>query len=164
QVTVYSESKGWAKIKANGKEGYVSTKYLSAKKPGTLTKTAVTIKTTTKYVNVNTGSLNMRKSGNDSATIVTKLTRGTQVRVYLESKGWAKIKANGKEGYVSTKYLSATNPGAVKKAEATVKTTTKYVNVRTGSLNMRKSGTDSASLVAKLTRGTQVTVYSESKG
>ncbi|MBR8643952.1 hypothetical protein KEH51_02005 [[Brevibacterium] frigoritolerans] len=55
--------KGWAKIKANGKEGYVSTKYLSATKPGTLTKTAVTIKTATKYVNVSTGSLNMRKSG-----------------------------------------------------------------------------------------------------
>ncbi|MCK2003770.1 SH3 domain-containing protein [[Brevibacterium] frigoritolerans] len=164
QVTVHSESKGWAKIKANGKEGYVSTKYLSATKPGTLTKTAVTIKTTTKYVNVSTGSLNMRKSGSDSAGIVAKLTRGTQVTVYSESKGWAKVKANGKEGYVSTKYLSATKPGAVKKAEATVKTTTKYVNVSTGSLNMRKSGSDSASLVAKLTRGTQVTVYSESKG
>ncbi|MCD1162495.1 SH3 domain-containing protein [Peribacillus frigoritolerans] len=164
QVTVYSESKGWAKIKANGKEGYVSTKYLSATKPGTLTKTAVTIKTTTKYVNVSTGSLNMRKSGSDSASIVAKLTRGTQVTVYSESKGWAKVKANGKEGYVSTKYLSATKPGSVKKAAATVKTTTKYVNVSTGSLNMRKSGSDSASLVAKLTRGTQVTVYSESKG
>ena len=164
QVTVYSESKGWAKIKANGKEGYVSTKYLSATKPGTLTKTAVTNKTTTKYVNVSTGSLNMRKSGIDSASIVAKLTRGTQVTVYSESKGWAKVKANGKEGYVSTKYLSSTKPGTVTKAEVTAKTTTKYVNVSTGSLNMRKSGIDSASIVAKLTRGTQVTVYSESKG
>ncbi|MGE7907292.1 SH3 domain-containing protein [Peribacillus sp. NPDC094092] len=163
-VTVYSESRGWAKIKANGKDGYVSTKYLSATKPGTLTKTAVTIKTTTKYVNVSTGSLNMRKSGSESAGMVAKLTRGTQVTVYSESKGWAKVKANGKEGYVSTKYLSATRPEAVKKAAATVKTTTKYVNVSTGSLNMRKSGIESASIVSKLTRGTQVTVYSESKG
>ncbi|MFE4708200.1 SH3 domain-containing protein [Peribacillus simplex] len=164
QVTVYSESKGWAKIKANGKDGYVSTKYLSATKPGTLTKTVVTIKTTTKYVKLSTGSLNMRKSSIDSAGIVAKLTRGTQVTVYSESNGWAKVKANGKEGYVSTKYLSATKPGAVKKAAATVKTTTKYVNVITGLLNMRKSGIDGASIVAKLTRGTQVTVYSESKG
>ncbi|MFE4144637.1 SH3 domain-containing protein, partial [Peribacillus sp. YIM B13472] len=164
QVTVYSESKGWAKIKANGKDGYVSTKYLSATKPGSLTKTSVTIKTTTKYVNVSTGSLNMRKSGSDSAGIAAKLTRGTQVTVYSESKGWAKVKANGKEGYVSTKYLSATKPEAVKKAEATVKTTTKYVNVSTGSLNMRKSGSGSASIVAILSKGTKVTVYSESKG
>ncbi|WP_144552380.1 SH3 domain-containing protein [Peribacillus simplex] len=164
QVTVYSESKGWAKIKANGNDGYVSTKYLSATKPGTLTKSAVTIKTTTKYVNVSTGSLNMRKNASDSAGMVAKLTRGTQVTVYSESNGWAKVKANGKDGYVSTKYLSATKPGTVTKAAATVKTTTKYVNVSTGSLNMRKSGIDSASIVAKLTRGTQVTVYSESKG
>ncbi|MGW8428198.1 SH3 domain-containing protein [Peribacillus simplex] len=164
QVTVYSESKGWAKIKANGNDGYVSTKYLSATKPGTLTKSAVTIKTTTKYVNVSTGSLNMRKNASDSAGMVAKLTRGTQVTVYSESKGWAKVKANGKEGYVSTKYLSATKPGTVTKAAATVKTTTKYVNISTGSLNMRKSASDSASIVAKLTRGTQVTVYSESKG
>ncbi|MGG0790594.1 SH3 domain-containing protein, partial [Peribacillus simplex] len=164
QVTVYSESKGWAKIKANGNDGYVSTKYLSATKPGTLTKSAVTIKTTTKYVNVSTGSLNMRKNASDSAGMVAKLTRGTQVTVYSESNGWAKVKANGKEGYVSSKYLSATKPGTVTKAAATVKTTTKYVNVGTGSLNMRKIGVDSASIVAKLTRGTQVTVYSESKG
>ncbi|MGE1164837.1 SH3 domain-containing protein, partial [Peribacillus simplex] len=164
QVTVYSESKGWAKIKANGKDGYVSTKYLSTTKPGTVTKAAATVKTTTKYVNVSTGSLNMRKSGIESASIVAKLTRGTQVTVYSESKGWAKIKANGKDGYVSTKYLSTTKPGTVTKAAATVKTTTKYVNVSTGSLNMRKSGIESASIVAKLTRGTQVTVYSESKG
>ncbi|PEZ76140.1 SH3 domain-containing protein [Bacillus sp. AFS017274] len=164
QVTVYSESKGWAKIKANGNDGYVSTKYLSATKPGTLTKSAVMIKTTTKYVNVSTGSLNMRKNASDSAGMVAKLTRGTQVTVYSESNGWAKVKANGKEGYVSSKYLSATKPGTVTKAAATVKTTTKYVNVGTGSLNVRKSGVDSASIVAKLTRGTQVTVYSESKG
>ncbi|MFE3976479.1 SH3 domain-containing protein, partial [Peribacillus sp. YIM B13481] len=164
KVTVYSESKGWAKIRANGKDGYVSTNYLSATKPGTLTKAAVAIKTTTKYVNVSTGSLNMRKTGTESASVVAKLAKGTQVTVYSESKGWAKIKANGKDGYVSTKYLSTTKPGTVTKAAATVKTTTKYVNVSTGSLNMRKSGIESASIVAKLTRGTQVTVYAESKG
>ncbi|PJN87355.1 SH3 domain-containing protein, partial [Bacillus sp. mrc49] len=163
-VTIYSESKGWTKVKANGKEGYVSTKYLSATKPGALTRAAVTVKTVTKYVNVSTGSLHMRKSGTESAAIVTKLTRGTQVTVYSESKGWAKVKANGKEGYVNAKYLSATKPDQAAKSSVTSKTATKYVNVSTGSLHMRKSGTESAAVVAKLTRGTQVTVYSESKG
>ena len=122
------------------------------------------IETGVMFVHVNSGSLNMRKTGTESASVVAKLAKGTQVTVYSESKGWAKIKANGKDGYVSTKYLSTTKPGTVTKAAATVKTTTKYVNVSTGSLNMRKSGIESASVVAKLTRGTQVTVYSESKG
>ncbi|MFD4929679.1 SH3 domain-containing protein [Peribacillus butanolivorans] len=164
QVTVYSESNGWAKIKADGKEGYVSTKYLSTTETVTVTTATTAVKTTTKYVNVSSGTLNMRKSGTDSASIVAKLTRGTQVTVYSESRGWAKIKANGKEGYVSTKYLSTTKPGTVTKAEVLVKTTTKYVNVSSGTLNMRKSGTETASIVAKLSKGMQVTVYSESKG
>ncbi|MDP1452476.1 SH3 domain-containing protein, partial [Peribacillus frigoritolerans] len=158
QVTVYSESNGWAKVKANGKEGYVSIKYLSSTKPGAVKKAAATVKTTTKYVNVSTGSLNMRRSGSGSASIVTKLTRGTQVTVYSESNGWAKVKANGKEGYVSTKYLSSTKPGSGSTAATPAKTTTKYVNVSTGSLNMRKSGKATASIVAILSKGTKVTV------
>ncbi|MBX9958486.1 SH3 domain-containing protein, partial [Peribacillus simplex] len=110
-VTVYSESKGWAKVKANGKDGHVSTKYLSTTKPGTGSTAVTPEKTTTKYVNVSSGTLNMRKSGSESASIVAKLSKGTEVTVYSESKGWAKIKANGQDGYVSTDYLSTTKPG-----------------------------------------------------
>ncbi|MFJ7746903.1 SH3 domain-containing protein, partial [Peribacillus sp. NPDC097295] len=165
KVTVYSESKGWAKIKANEKEAYVSTTYLSTKKPGAVKQAVATpVKTTTKYVNVSSGTLNMRRSGSASAKIVTELTKGTKVTVYSESKGWAKIKANNKEGYVNTKYLSATKPATAKPASTPVKTTTKYVNVSSGTLNMRKSGSATASIVTELTKGTKVTVYSESKG
>ncbi|MCM3674720.1 SH3 domain-containing protein [Peribacillus simplex] len=164
QVTVYSESKGWVKIKANGKEGYVSAKYLSTTKPGTVTKAAAAVKTTTKYVNVSTGSLNMRKSGKATASIVAILSRGTKVTVYSESNGWAKVKAIGKDGYVNTKYLSDSKPGSGSTAVTPEKMTTKYVNVSSGTLNMRKSGSESASIVAMLSKGTEVTVYSESNG
>ncbi|MDP1422227.1 SH3 domain-containing protein, partial [Peribacillus simplex] len=70
------------------------------------------------------GSLNMRKTGAEGASIVTKLTRGTQVTVYSESNGWAKVKANGKDGYVSTDYLSTTKPGTDFKPSIPEKTTT----------------------------------------
>ncbi|MFF5399336.1 SH3 domain-containing protein, partial [Peribacillus butanolivorans] len=123
-----------------------------------------TIETSNKYVNVSSGSLNMRKSASENAGVVAKLSKGMQVTVYSESKGWAKIKANGKEGYVSTKYLSTTKPVTGSTPSAPVKATTKYVNVSSGTLNMRKSGTETASIVAKLSKGMQVTVYSESKG
>ncbi|MFF2853397.1 SH3 domain-containing protein, partial [Peribacillus sp. NPDC058002] len=164
KVTVYSEANGWAKVKANGKDGYVSTKYLSTAKPGAGSTTVTPEKTTTKYVNVSSGTLNMRKSGSESANIVAKLSKGTKVTVYSESNGWAKVKANGKDGHVSAKYLSTTKPGTGSTAVTPEKTTTKYVNVSSGTLNMRKSGSDSASIVAKLSKGTEVTVYSESKG
>ncbi|TKH08008.1 SH3 domain-containing protein, partial [Peribacillus simplex] len=41
------------------------------------------------FVQVNSGSLNMRKTGAEGASIVAKLANGTQVTVYSESKGWA---------------------------------------------------------------------------
>ncbi|WP_201786302.1 SH3 domain-containing protein, partial [Peribacillus muralis] len=107
-------------------------------------------------------TLNMRKSGTVSSSIVTRLSKGTNVTVYSESKSWAKVKANGKDGYVSTKYLSAKQPVTNSKPAATNKTATKYVNAST--LNMRKSGTVSSSIVTRLSKGTKVTVYSESKG
>ncbi|MFP3514231.1 SH3 domain-containing protein, partial [Peribacillus sp. SIMBA_075] len=81
-------------------------------------------------------------SGTESASIVAKLSKGTKVTVYSESKGWAKIKANGIDGYVSTDYLSTTKPGTGTNPTIPEKTTTKYVNVSSGSLNMRKSGTE----------------------
>ncbi|WP_456061849.1 SH3 domain-containing protein [Bacillus massiliglaciei] len=145
KVIVYSESNGWSQIQINGKKGYVSSNYLTSKTTSATTKT--------KYVNVSTGSLNMRKSGSTSAAIVANLKKGTAVTVYSESNGWAKVKANGKDGYVSTKYLSASKSGSkatqasVAKPAATAKTTTKYVNVSSGSLNMRKSGSTSAAIV-----------------
>ncbi|RFU66512.1 SH3 domain-containing protein [Bacillus sp. V59.32b] len=170
-VTVYSESNGWAKIKANGKNGYVSSKYLSATRPGS-GRTAANTKITTKYIHINSGTLNVRKSASTSSNIVTRLAKGAQVSVYSEAGGWARIKANGKEGYVSSKYIAATKPGVVKPAPKPVaakpapipSTIAKYVNVSSGSLNMRKSASSGESIITKLAKGTQVTVYSESNG
>ena len=103
KVTVYSESNGWAKVKANGKDGYVSAQYLSSSQPSAQTKP------TTKYVNVDPGSyLNMRTGPSTSHSVVSKLARGTKVTVQSEQNGWAKVSANGKTGYVNAKYLSST--------------------------------------------------------
>ncbi|MBR8643948.1 SH3 domain-containing protein [[Brevibacterium] frigoritolerans] len=55
----------------------------------------------------------MRNKPSDSASVIVKLARGVEVEVISESNGWSKIKAYGGEGYVSTKYLSATKPGSV---------------------------------------------------
>jgi beta-N-acetylglucosaminidase/uncharacterized protein YgiM (DUF1202 family) len=163
-VTVYSEENGWAKIIVSGKEGYVSSKYITSTKPETGFNTIV-MKTTTKYVNVNSGSLNLRNSATTSADIVTTIKKGTAVTVYSEENGWAKIKANEKEGYVSSKYLSSTKLEKNSDTSTpTMNTTTKYVNVSSGSLNLRKSATTSADIVTTIKKGTAVTVYSEENG
>jgi cell wall-associated NlpC family hydrolase len=58
------------------------------------------------YVKVNSGSLNLRKSPSASAAVVAKLAKGAQVTVATQSNGWAKVTANGKQGYVSTQYIA----------------------------------------------------------
>ncbi|MEI2402090.1 SH3 domain-containing protein [Niallia taxi] len=181
EVTAYSDSNGWTKVKVYGKEGYVATKYLSKTKSATSvtdktntnSSSGTVAKTTTKYVNVDKNStLNMRASASTSGSVVTKLSSGTKVTVTSESKGWAKITVSGKTGYVSTSYLTTTAPntqsGSTDAPKDPVKetpTVTKYVNVdKNSTLNMRSSASTSGSVVTKLSRGTAVTVISESNG
>src|SRR4051794_34061904 len=126
KVMVYSEESGWAKVKANGKEGYVSAKYLTTSEPSKSSTPSTPkiqstpaprseerrkAKTTTKYVQVAAGSqLNLRSSASTTGSVLMKLTTGIEMTVYSEANGWAKVKANGKEGYVSAKYLTTSEP------------------------------------------------------
>lgn len=172
EVTVFSETGSWAKVKANGKEGYVSTRYLAATKSVAADKTQKVVpQPVAKYVSVNPGShLNLRKNASTTSAVLGKLANGTEVTVYSEVGGWAKVKANGKEGYVSTRYLAAAKPGGSadagkSKSTESSQTVTKYVSVnRSSNLNLRSSTSTSSSIISKLPNGAKVTVYSETGG
>ena len=172
-VTVYSEANGWAKVNANGKDGYVSSSFLSATNPNASNPASSAVTSTTKYVNISSGTLNLRSSASPGASIIATLTKGTTVTVYSEANGWAKVNANGKDGYVSSSFLSNTYPNSTGNSSTAVQTTapanvsapsTKYVNVTSGSLNMRNSPSTSASIIVKLAKGTSVQVYWEANG
>ncbi|MEH7093643.1 SH3 domain-containing protein, partial [Neobacillus vireti] len=166
-VQVHSEAGGWAKITVYGKTGYVNSSFLSTTDPKATVNNSTPAQNqpVTKYVNISSGSsLNVRKSASTSSAILTKLTHGTEVMVYSVSNGWSEIRVNGQKGYVSSQFLTASKPttGTTPAAEQTVK---KYVNVSVGSsLNMRKSASSDASILLKLSRGVEVTVYSISNG
>lgn len=174
-VTVYWEANGWAKVNANGKDGFVSSQYLASQKQGTSSipetpaspapapQAAAPI---TKYVKLESGSLNMRNGASTSSSVIVKLAKGIEVKVLSESAGWAKIEVYGKTGYVSSTYLSKENPSTViKPTETPTPTTTKYVNVSPGSnLNVRKSPSVTSGILTKLQAGTEVTFYWEENG
>ena len=179
-VTVYSETNGWAKVEANGREGYVSSIYLSSANPN-LSPSAAKDTYTTKYVNISSGSLNLRSTASTESAIVAKLSKGGAVQFYSEANGWAKVNANGKDGYVNSSYLSASNPNENPNINTSTSTNintsntstnqspqaeaaTKYVNVSSGSLNLRASATTQSAIVANLTKGIAVQVYSEAGG
>ncbi|MFP7396117.1 SH3 domain-containing protein [Niallia circulans] len=157
KVNVLSETNGWSKVEVDGKIGYVSSSYLTTKQVSSV-----------KYVSVDPSStLNVRESASTKANVVTKLKNNTKVEVVSESNGWAKIKVNGINGYVSSQYIKAVQTEEKKTTNSSNKQqkVTKYVNVNTGSsLNLRNSPSNSASIIVKLAKDVPVTVYSESNG
>jgi mannosyl-glycoprotein endo-beta-N-acetylglucosaminidase len=157
KVNVLSETNGWSKVEVDGKIGYVSSSYLITKQVSSV-----------KYVSVDPSStLNVRESASTKANVVTKLKNNTKVEVVSESNGWAKIKVNGINGYVSSQYIKAVQTEEKKTTNSSNKQqkVTKYVNVNTGSsLNLRNSPSNSASIIVKLAKDVPVTVYSESNG
>lgn len=60
--------------------------------------------TKTKYINSNT--VNLRKEASKSSEIIVSLSLNTAVQVTSEDGGWAKVKVNGKEGYIASSLLS----------------------------------------------------------
>jgi uncharacterized protein YgiM (DUF1202 family) len=62
-----------------------------------------------KYVNTNSGNLNVRSNSNTSSKIISSLTKGTQVEIIDTVGNWSKI-SNPISGWVNNSYLSSINP------------------------------------------------------
>lgn len=101
-------SDGWDKIEYNGTTAYVMSKYLTTKNPNennenledaTYEETGDTVYSTT--------SLNVRSAPGTASSAIGRLKKGDEVtRIAVGSKGWDKIKYNGKTAYVMSKYLT----------------------------------------------------------
>ena len=130
-----------------------------------------------KYVKVDSGSnLNVRATASSTAPVLTKLAYGSKVMVYSEESGWAKVKANGKEGYVSAKYLTTSEPSksstpstpkiqstpaplSAPAAEANHHNKICAGGGRYSILNLRSSASTTGSVLTKLTTGIEVDRY-----
>ena len=56
------------------------------------------------YINVDT--VNVRKEKSITSTILTSLTKHTEVVILEEEDNWCKVKVNGVTGYIASKYIS----------------------------------------------------------
>ncbi|ACK90961.1 Peptidase, M23/M37 [Bacillus cereus 95/8201] len=103
---------GWLKIKHNGRTGYVSSEYVKFVKGNTPSKPETSNPSTGAtvgdyYVNVNV--LNVRSGAGTNHGVIGALSKGIKVQVLFEQNGWGKINYNGKNAYVSSKFLSKTS-------------------------------------------------------
>ena len=135
---VKSKSGNWAKVTSGNVSGYVCTDYLAIGTKGY----PYYDQYATKYVTVTASSLRVRKSNNTSSSILTNVTRGQSFKVLGEKKGWVKITANKKTGWVSGDYVnytykfsygravassSSSNAGSSSSSSSTTKPTTSKV-------------------------------------
>lgn len=160
-LEVVSESNGWAKVKYDGRIGYISSQYLENVGSSSNTTTS----TSTKVVNID--GLNVRSGPSTSNGIVGKLKKGEKVSVISESNGWSKIKFNSKEAYTSTMYLKEEGQVTVpEKPEVPLQpeTSTGTKEVKTTSLNVRSGPGTNYSKIGSLKEGNKVDVISENNG
>ncbi|WP_094763140.1 SH3 domain-containing protein [Bacillus andreraoultii] len=147
QAVIFTKTSGsWSQVKVSGKTGWVSSKYLTTKKPATKSsvKKVTVLKTVTKYVTAST--LNVRSGPSTQHKIITSVKKNQAISVIKTSGTWSQVKISGKTGWVSSKYLTATKPTTkntlVKNLATglkTVKNNRQLILVTTNSFNTTKA-------------------------
>ncbi len=105
---------------------------------------------------VNSSSAKVYKSASSSSKHVS-MKKGTQVTVTAVKGSWAKVKLNGKTGYMPTKYLSKASGSSKTTSKKAAKRTVGYVNKKTYIYKKASSGS------AKRSISTNTKVYVVSK-
>ena len=151
KVTVTGTSGDFYKVEANGKNGYVMSKDLTAgASAGTM------------YVRTNTGiGLNLRQGPSTNSAIITSYPIGTAVQVLKKGNGWYQVQVGDNTGYMSSRYLSASKAPQYTKPVAQPYTAT-LKNINGGSIvNFRLYPGMKTKVLDTLKVGTKVTVLEE---
>ena len=112
----YNQS--WLKVYVNNRTYYASAQYI---RKLSSTSSSLTTQAATS-TGVTTANLNVRVTSHRSATIVTTLKKGTEVKYAVHNSSWAKVYLNGKTYYAAKAYI------APKLTESNVERTNGYAN------------------------------------
>lgn len=147
-IEIVEKGDTWSKVKVDGKDGFMMSKYLTMNASGT-----------TMYVRTNTGiGLNLRKGPSMNSEIITSYPIGTEVKVLKKGNGWYQVQVGENTGYMSSKYLAASKaPQYTKPVDSPYTATLK--NINGGSIvNFRLYPGMKTKVLDTLKVGTKVTV------
>lgn len=130
---------GWLEIAYQASVGYVSGQYIQSSAP---------------TGKVNTGTLNVRSAPSTQADKVGQLSSGTAVEVLSQQEGWYEVTGGGLTGFVSSQYITLDSQA----------TSTAYIKVTEGPLNIRSGPGSSYDKVGSLRTGRVVEAYSLENG
>lgn len=151
-VEIVEAGNEWHKVSVNGKDGYMMAKYLS---------TATTSQTAT--VKTNTGiGLNVREEPSLHGAIITSVKNGGTVTVLQRGATWCRVSVDGKEGFMSTQYLSfGGNTGGSTTGTASGKVAVVNNPKDTQVLNLRQTASLNAKVLAYYRNGAKVTILND---
>lgn len=144
-ITVIGSKSGWYQIKFNGKNAYVSAKYVK--------KQDTPVSTFKKFDVKTTDNLNVRSTRSAKGKKLGQLAKGSKVTVLGSQSGWYTINFKGKTGYISAKYTTKVSTAPTVKYQATVAVTKS--DVRSGASTKHK-------VIGSLKKGSKVAVYGTS--
>ena len=179
EVEILSEKGDWYRISFNGREGYVSKKYVSVKdEDKKVENTAKSLVKKGKAVNVNS-TLNIRQAAEVNSSVIGTLKNGDTFEIISKSGEWYNIKSNNIVGFVGAAYVQEIT-GNETTIENVIQTITEeheestyeskaqteegiVVNVSTN-LRVRSGPDTSLETVGYLLNGTKVTIKGEILG
>ena len=98
-------SDGWIQVQYNGGTGFVWGEYISAKKPVFVSDSKGTM-----YATVD---VNIRDDYSTDGAILGVLLKGQSIEITgTTDNGWTRVKYNGKKAYISSNYLTRSEPVA----------------------------------------------------
>lgn len=144
-VEIISHGDEWHRVEVNGKEGYMMAKFLN---------TANASQSAT--VRTNTGiGLNLREEPSTDGAIITSVGNGKTVTVLQKGADWCRVAADGKEGFVATRFLRfSSQPAAPAAGKIAVVNNPRDTQV----LNLRQSASLDAKVLDYYRNGVKVTI------
>ena len=131
-ISLTDSKNGWAKIKLDGKTGYVKSSY---------------VRKSTKTMYVKSASIGLYKSARSSSDRLSSLGYGTEVKLEAVENGWARVKSGGKNGFVQYSSLTSTNPNTLNYA----------LYAQEDNVPVYQSASSSSSVISKIKKNTKVT-------
>lgn len=108
----------------------------------------------TEYATVKGGGLNLRQTASLEAKVLGQYPTGTWIEIVEKGDEWSKVKVDGKDGFMMSKFLATAASGS-----------TMYVRTNTGiGLNLRKGPSTDSEIITSFPIDTKVQVLKKGNG
>lgn len=177
-LPIFSVSGQWAYVQYGLRVGYVSMDYIQlvnaeqGNVPAAPTTAPGNTASLRAKVTTDNGSLNLRKKASSSAAVLTTIPQYTIIEVVQKLDNWCKVKYNGQEGFVMSKFLTfvtheeitpttpvPTNTPVPTKAPVVDATLYAKVTTASGSLNLRQYAVSNARILCTIPQYEIIQVY-----